>query len=105
MELAIVVKGRTEGKLQALETERTDEDEPGENLASATRGEPSINPGKEHAVEENVGGGEDQQSDEGISPKLWKRERDAGGDGECDADGGDVGRREKSEEEAHGGVT
>ena len=45
---AAAVVGRVKGEVQVLDAEREGEDEAGEDLAGAARGQPAVDPGKDH---------------------------------------------------------
>ncbi len=101
---SVVIVGGVEVEIYPLDSERDGEDEGGEDLARATRGEPAVNPGEDHAGEEDVGRGEDGEREQSVEREGGDGDGDADGDGEGHEGADDVGGREEAEEEADGDV-
>src|ERR1700729_1949412 len=93
-----------EVQVEVLKAERGEEDESGEDFAGTSGGEPTLDPDKDHADEEDVG--KREGCEQKRRPKRQRRFRDDYADVGCDKgeSADDIGRAEQAEEEPRGEV-
>ena len=90
-----------ERHVEVLETEGSGKDQPGEDLARPSRGQPAIDPRKDHPRKKNVGQSEGDGRCKGPGQKVWPGYGDAEENGRRHQADNNVRGAEQTEGEPH----